>query len=127
MKTLAIIWTLVIIVGALAFSFINYATAPVHADQGVCLGYPDGVCESCTIGQCNGKDITPPDPNRPYFDGWGNEFSYNGSLIKAAPCTTDPINHQPNPYSCNTPMSQSPPTSIQPIAPISVPGFGGKQ
>src|SRR5579884_220926 len=24
--------------------------------QGPCAGYPNGICESCTIGQCGGKD-----------------------------------------------------------------------
>ena len=106
--------------------------APACTDTttcGKCAGYPNGVCESCTIGQCGGKDAcdpnalpadyeecqkdtTPPDPNRPYFDGWGNEFDYMGNLIKAAPCTTDPISKVPNPYSCPIPTPVVPtPTS----------------
>lgn len=31
-----------------------------------------------------GKDATPPDPNRPYYDAAGNEYDYQGNLIKAA-------------------------------------------
>lgn len=63
-----------------------------HADSnGKCAGYPNGVCESCTLGQCGGKDAIPPNPDRTYFDGCGNEYSYNGVLIKAGngcPTTT---------------------------------------
>lgn len=75
---------------------------------GKCAGYPNGICESCTIGQCGGKDTTPPNPNRPSFDVWGNEFDYMGNLINAAPCTTDPISKQPNPYSCTPPQTPAP-------------------
>lgn len=45
------------------------------------------------------KDPTPPDPNRPYYDGWGNEFSYDGTLMHAnCPNVPDPITGKDNPY-----------------------------
>lgn len=57
-----------------------------------CAGYPNGVCESCTIGQCGGKDKdienSLPDPNRNYFDGQGNEYTWDGKLVTPAPTTT---------------------------------------
>lgn len=64
--------------------------------------------------------ITPnlPDPNRPYFDLWGNEFTYNGTLLKAAPCVTDPISGQQNPISCPMPIAQT--------APLTAINFEGK-
>lgn len=31
------------------------------------------------------KDPTPPDPNRPYYDQYGNKYDYQGNLINAAP------------------------------------------
>lgn len=31
------------------------------------------------------KDPTPPDPDRPYYDGLGNKYDYQGNLIEAAP------------------------------------------
>ncbi len=57
-----------------------------------CAGYPNGVCESCTIpGSCEGKDPTPPDPDRPYYDGAGNKYDYQGNLIEAAPQEDAPV------------------------------------
>lgn len=47
----------------------------------------------------NQKDPTPPDPNRPYYDLWGNQFSYDGKLLHAAcPNVPDPISGKGNPY-----------------------------
>jgi hypothetical protein len=44
------------------------------------------------------KDPTPSDPNRNYYDQWGNEFTYNGMLIQTS-CPTDPNTPSgPNPY-----------------------------
>lgn len=60
--------------------------------DGPCAGYPNGVCESCPDNSCTGKDQTPPDPNRPYYDDQGNKYDYKGNLIEAAP--------QPAPSSC---------------------------
>ncbi len=37
-------------------------------------------------------------PNRPYFDLWGNEFDYMGNLISASTEAVDPISGQQNPY-----------------------------
>jgi len=31
------------------------------------------------------KDPTPPDPDRPYYDGQGNQYDYQGNLINPAP------------------------------------------
>jgi hypothetical protein len=31
------------------------------------------------------KDPTPPDPDRPYYDGSGNQYDYQGNLISPAP------------------------------------------
>jgi hypothetical protein len=31
----------------------------MHDVQPVCAGYPGGICESCTVGQCGGKDSLP--------------------------------------------------------------------
>lgn len=50
------------------------------------------------VSQASDKDPTPPNPNRPYFDMWGNKFTYDGQLITAAcPNVPDPITHQDNP------------------------------
>lgn len=48
------------------------------------------------------------DPNRPSFDGWGNEWDYMGNLINAAcPNVNDPISGQPNPECvCPAPTSE---------------------
>lgn len=38
-------------------------------------------------------------PQRPYFDIWGDKFDYKGSLIEVGDCPySDPISHLPNPY-----------------------------
>lgn len=69
-----------------------------HANSATCAGNPNGVCEFNPHGALV-KDPTPPNPNRPYFDAWGNQFTYNGKLIDTGQCPyTDPINGQPNPY-----------------------------
>jgi len=34
------------------------------------------------------KDPTPPNPLRPYYDIWGNEFDYTGNLLHAT-CPSD--------------------------------------
>lgn len=109
--------------------------------EGTCFGYPHGVCESCTIGQCPGKDACDPnslpivyeqcqkdsqkgcastgcsDPKRPYFDGYGNQFDYQGNLLHANCPYTDPISHKDNPYCA--PISA-------PFVPIMTPDFVGK-
>lgn len=54
------------------------------------------------------------DPNRPYFDQWGNEFDYMGSLIQVGNCTIQqpPING-PNPYCNQTNSSCAPTATVQ--------------
>lgn len=99
------------IVGFVFFGDDIVAGMPVHADPATsqCAGYPNGVCESCTLGQCTGKDATPPDPNRPYFDGCGNEYDYMGNLI--APAT---VNTPGCPTIDQTPVVTPPPVTTQP-------------
>jgi len=61
----------------------------LHGDCGPCAGYPGGKCESCTLpNSCTGKDATPPDPDRPYYDQYGNKYDYMGNLIEYGPETT---------------------------------------
>lgn len=44
------------------------------------------------------KDPTPPDPNRPYYDQWGNKYQYDGVLLDAAcPNVPDSTSGQDNP------------------------------
>ena len=44
------------------------------------------------------KDPTPPDPNRPYYDQWGNKFQWDGVLLDAAcPNVPDTTSGQDNP------------------------------
>ena len=106
LKQLLVIYTLVIItIIGFCFYYVWYTTPHVvaaGATQGQCAGYPDGICESCTLGQCTGKDATPPNPNRPYFDGYGNEFTYNGTLMSIGLC-----NGSGNPY-CPQPSQPTP-------------------
>lgn len=81
--------------------------------QGQCAGYPNGQCEfnpaiSQWLAQTGGKDGTTSsdkcydtsqclNPDRPYFDGWGNQFDYQGNLISVGSCTaSNPAG--PNPY-----------------------------
>lgn len=53
------------------------------------------------------KSSTVPDPNRPYYDQWGNEFSWQGDLMKAAcPNKPDPITGQDNQY-CTCPAANA--------------------
>lgn len=61
------------------------------------------------------------DPDRPYFDMWGNQFAYDGTLLHVATCPyTDPISHQPNPYCpavVTTPapsQTTAPPATVNP-------------
>lgn len=51
-----------------------------------CAGYPNGVCESCTLpGSCPGKTDGTPDPDRDYYDAAGNLYDYQSNLKQAAP------------------------------------------
>lgn len=102
------IWrALVVIVAAIAY---------------VVLAHPDWVVQPPVVNLVTATDdkcySSCTDPNRPYYDMWGNEFDYMGNLIKAAPCTTDPISKQPNPYSCPKPVSTP---VVQPITPPAQP------
>ena len=53
------------------------------------------------------------DPNRPYYDQWGNEFDYMGNLIQVGNCSVQqpPING-PNPY-CTGNNSCAPTATVQ--------------
>lgn len=46
---------------------------------------------------CNDKCQTT-NSTAPYYDLWGNEFSYQGKLIKASSEQKDPVSGKPNPY-----------------------------
>lgn len=101
---------------SMAVVFIMWVTA-FHPDWVIVLpplsptAYADsGKCySSCT------------NPNRPSYDLWGNEFDAYGNLIKAAPCTTDPISKQPNPISCKV---QEPAAIDQPSLDNLTPFYG---
>lgn len=55
--------------------------------------------QPCVSDPTKAKDPCPPDPNRPYYDMWGNKFDYMGNLIWAAcPNQPDPITGKDNPY-----------------------------
>lgn len=46
----------------------------------------------------NEKDPAPPNPYRPSFDMWGNQWSYDGKLLHAVcPNVPDPITGKDNP------------------------------
>lgn len=68
---------------------------------GTCVGNEaDGGGDACEFNP-NGalsKDPTPSDPERPYFDLWGNEFTYDGQLMHISTECVDPISNEPNPY-----------------------------
>lgn len=74
------------------------ATSQDPCKLGQCFGYPYGVCESNPNQGSITKDPTPPDPNRPYYDLWGNEFDYQGNLIQASTECIDPISGAVNTY-----------------------------
>jgi len=127
MKTLIIIWAMVVLIGAGLYGFVSYAAAPVHADTIVvpgCQGYPGGSCESCTIGQCNGKGQGDC-PTAPPFDTTGRCAdkcpNQTDTLLGFDPTTGVAI-CQPQ----STPMPQTLPTLPQSNVPATVPGFGGK-
>lgn len=94
-KIINIVFVLAVIsalIGFLFFSTDIVAGLPITdpTGQGQCAGYPNGICESCqTPNSCSGKDATPPNPDRNYFDGWGNEFTYNGTLISVGSCDSN--------------------------------------
>lgn len=57
------------------------------------------------------------DPNRPYFDMWGNRFDYMGNLLTVSKtCRTDPISNQPNPY-CPSDQKDNNVIDTAPVAP----------
>lgn len=59
------------------------------------------------------KTLIQPDPYRPYYDMWGNKWSYDGILIKAAcPNKPDPITHKDNPE-CPVPLPKITNKSVQ--------------
>jgi hypothetical protein len=76
------------------------ATSQDPCKLGQCFGYPYGVCESCqTPNSCTGKDPNDEtDPNANYYDLWGNEFTYNGTLIQYSSECADPISGAINTY-----------------------------
>lgn len=49
-----------------------------------------GDCLPVTTGPGGDKDPTPPDPDRPYYDQYGNKYDYMGNLIQAAPVEAAP-------------------------------------
>lgn len=105
------IWrALVVIVAAIAY---------------VVLAHPDWVVQPPVVNLVTATDdkcySSCTDPNRPYYDMWGNEFDYMGNLIKAAPCTVDPISKKPNPYSCTTQNTTVPATVNTQPAPTPAP------
>jgi hypothetical protein len=74
------------------------ATSQDPCKLGQCFGYPYGVCESNPNQSHTQKDQTPPDPNRPSYDLWGNEWTATGTLIHATcPNVKDPISGKDNP------------------------------
>ncbi len=56
-----------------------------QAAEAKCIA--DFVAENST-----GKDATPPYPDRPYYDGAGNQYDYQGNLITPAPQEAAPVN-----------------------------------
>lgn len=57
-----------------------------------CAANPNG-------DKCCAETNSCTDPNRPYYDGWGNEFAYDGTLMHAAcPNVPDPISGKNNSY-----------------------------
>lgn len=80
------------------------ATSQDPCKLGQCFGYPYGVCESNPNQGTLDKDCASTsctDPNANYYDLWGNEFTYDGTLIQASTEQTDPISGQVNPYYAN--------------------------
>lgn len=47
-----------------------------HAQATTCVSIPEIKC---------GKDPTPPDPNRPYYDENGNQYTWDRKLIYSPP------------------------------------------
>ena len=41
-----------------------------------------GLKNDAIVAPASDKDPAPSDPNRPYYDACGNEFDYQGHLIK---------------------------------------------
>ena len=74
-------------------------TAPVSVNNG----------DKCYDSSCL------PDPNRPYFDGFGNEFDYLGNLMQYSSECVDPISGQINPEnpSCSQASSCAPNATSQ--------------
>lgn len=49
-----------------------------------------------------------PNPDQPYYDLWGNEFAFDGTLMRVSTCPySDPISGKPNPY-CDTYVPHTP-------------------
>ena len=69
--------------------------------------------QSTSSAKCYNESCMP-DPNRPYYDQWGNEFDYMGNLIQVGNCTIQqpPING-PNPYCSQTDPSCAPQGLVQ--------------
>lgn len=64
--------------------------------------------QPASASQTSYKDQTPPNPNRPQYDLWGNEWTATGQLMRAScPNKPDPISHRDNPQcGCPAPTSQ---------------------
>ena len=92
-----ILWSLVAM-----FSLFALYTTVFHTDWIVDPTFPKAYAlasDKCT-------DNCLPNPDRNYFDAWGNEFDYQGNLIHAVcPNAPDPISGKDNPE-CVCPPSQ---------------------
>lgn len=117
---LIVIWGLAALLGiALYVFYLMYTNTPANAhqqfDHSQCqyplrsTNPPDGCdnsdpCDPADAvkggsGECkpakdyepgSQKDPTPPDPDRPYYDGDGNKYDAWGNLIEPAPIENEP-------------------------------------
>lgn len=100
-----ILLDITIMVGVVyADRWVEYLVPKVHADE---------------VQQIDNKWPQAPDPNRPYFDLWGNRFDYNGNLLNVSETCYPDNQAGPNPY-CQTPTT--PNNSIIEAAPAASEG-----
>lgn len=64
--------------------------------------------QPASAAQTSEKEISLPDPYRPSYDLWGNQWSYDGKLLHAVcPNVPDPISGKDNPE-CPKPKKAAP-------------------
>lgn len=85
-----VFWGVVVILDVLAIvgliaihRWCQYSPSRTH-ESVLCVGNPDNICEFNPDGSLD-KNPQPSNPDRPTYDGAGNEYDSAGHLMKSAP------------------------------------------